>query len=88
MAKKKDEIVEEKQAEMLVYIGPKIKKGQINKIDTFKEIPKILEAEIKEYPALKSLFVPVSKFPEVKVKIAQGKGAYRSIIAEVIQRGY
>lgn len=79
---------ENAEKEMLVYIGPPLQKGKYKAIDTFLEIPKDLEGIINEFPALKTLFIPVSKYPAVKVKLARGEGVYKNVMLEVVERGY
>ena len=75
------------EAEKLVYVGPQLPRGRLNRIfeGTREQIlasPEMAEV-LKRYPLVKNMLVPVSKLAEAKQKIAAGGNALHKFYADI-----
>lgn len=78
----------QKKSEALIYCGPSLLGGLLNKYAVYQNgLPVHLEEQLKECPSIKRLFVPVSIFPDVEMKIATAGTAenvwYREILSYI-----
>lgn len=73
--------------ERVIYIGPTLKGGKLNRYTVFiGGIPHYLSAEIEKYSGMEYLFVPTDRLVENEKELATvGSALY--LIAEEIERG-
>lgn len=76
--------------EATVYVGPRLPGGKLGRFVAFREgvVPIYVQKLIDECPALKSLFVPVSKLAEVQLKLSQGESLEAARFEEVRKHFY
>jgi len=83
--KSKKAPIAQKKSEALIYCGPSLPGGLLNKYTVYQNgLPAHLEEQLKECPSIKRLFVPVSIFPEVEMKIATAGSAENVWYQEIL----
>jgi hypothetical protein len=74
-----------KEQEAVIYCGASLSAGTLQQYSVFVNgIPEHLNEHIEKCPAIKSLFVPISKFQEVRKRIEEPGTAEHTLNAQIL----